>query len=119
MSGLTIPPEVIPLHLPELRAWVEANGLDPHDLPMCHPIRVEEGEGGAVIRYRAFVRDADGRKQVDPGNPDEVWTEERTVPCAVPPPRLGGSATSAPEQRGGAGRERVGRGRGSRGQAHR
>lgn len=88
MAPVTFSPYLIRRYRSQLNGWLEANGLDPLDVPDSHPLRGEEGEKGAVIRYRAYVRDADGRLQSDPNDPNEVWTEERTAPCIVPPPDL-------------------------------
>lgn len=91
---LTIPPEVIEAHRPVLADWVQANGIDPRTVPLHHPIRVQEGEGGAVI-FRAFVLDEHGSLKVNPDQPDEIMAVERTMPCTVPPPDLGATEADA------------------------
>lgn len=83
------PPGAFDAHRQALCDWLTANGLDPNDIPDHLPLRVEEGEGGMVIRYRAFVRTEEDVQQADSIYSDEVVTVERTHPCTVPPPGLG------------------------------
>ncbi|WP_432136818.1 hypothetical protein [Streptomyces sp. bgisy154] len=86
---ITITPEEVTTHREDLAAWVQANGIDPHTVPLGHPIRVEKGVAGPVIVYRAYVRNERGWLQIDPENDDEALTVECTAPCTVPPPDLG------------------------------
>jgi hypothetical protein len=51
-----------------------------------HDILIEDGPDGPLIRYREYVLDDSGSKLVDPFDPEEVRTEERTVPLVVEPP---------------------------------
>ncbi|MGA4864117.1 hypothetical protein ACPB9J_15870 [Streptomyces lavendulocolor] len=90
---VTFSPYIIRRHREELSSWVQANGLNADVIPLDHPIQVEEGEGGPVIRYRAYLLDDDGRAQSDRFESGELLTEERTTPCTVPPPDLGASAS--------------------------
>lgn len=94
----TIPPETIQAHVDVLRDWARANGLDPRDVPLDHPIRVEEGEGGTVIRYRAYVRTEHGCLTRSSDDPSHARTEARTTPCAVPLPPLEGLLPGGEEQ---------------------
>lgn len=94
-ASVTFSPYLIRRHREQLAKWMKANGLDPSDIPDDYPLRVEEGEGGTVIRYRAYVRTEDGSAQPDPDHSDEVLTEDRTVPCTVPAPDLDHPGTEA------------------------
>ncbi|MFC5802793.1 hypothetical protein [Streptomyces formicae] len=96
----TFSPYLIRRHRAQLCTWAEANGLDPDAIPDTHPIRVEEGESGTVIRYRAFVLTDSGHTQPDPSDTTEVLTEECTAPCTVPPPDLGATARPDPYAEG-------------------
>lgn len=90
-TAVTFSPYIIRRYREELSAWAQANGLNSDVIPDDHPIRVEEGEGGSVIHYRAYVLDEDGGAQPDRIELGELLTEERTAPCTVPPPSLGRS----------------------------
>lgn len=90
-AAVVFSPYVIRRHREQLAKWVTANGIEPNDVPDHHPLRVEEGTDGPVIRYRAYVRSEQGRVQSDPIHSGEALTEERTAPCTVPPPDLGAS----------------------------
>ncbi|WP_432589935.1 hypothetical protein ABVG11_34235 [Streptomyces sp. HD1123-B1] len=73
--------------LPELRDWLRANGIDPGDVPITQDITIEPLPiGGArVIRYTAYLRNADGRKYLDEVT-GEAAQEERTASLVVDPP---------------------------------
>lgn len=88
IQPVTFSPYLIRRHRQQLSDWVQANGLDPDHITVHHPIRVEEGKGGPVIHYRAYILADDGAKQSDPDQPDRALTESRTAPCTVPPPDL-------------------------------
>lgn len=92
VPAATFSPYLIRRHRRQLCDWVQANGIDPDHIPDHHPIRVEEGKGGPVIHYRAYILTDDGAKQLDPDRPDEALTEDRTTPCTVPPPDLSAAA---------------------------
>jgi hypothetical protein len=64
-------------------AWIRANGLDPEDISIDGPISLDEVDGQPVIRYHAFVRTTEGKKQHRP-DCDAVWLEERTTPLIIP-----------------------------------
>lgn len=70
---------------PEISAWVAANGIEPDDVSTDHDLIVEDGPGGRVIRYRAYLRALDGWRYVD-GRTGDAAMEERTVPLTVEPP---------------------------------
>ncbi|MFF6781432.1 hypothetical protein [Streptomyces sp. NPDC012510] len=68
----------------EISAWVAANGIEPDDVSTDHDLTVEEGADGRVIRYRAYLRNAEGaRCHVDGVG---AASEERTTPLTVEPP---------------------------------
>jgi hypothetical protein len=91
IQPVTFSPYTIRRHHEQLAEWVAANGLDPYEVSGHHPIRVEQGDDGPVIRHHAFVRSTDGKIQT--GDTNEVLATERTAPCTVPPPDLGASTT--------------------------
>lgn len=85
----TISPRGLSAHREQLAAWLKANGIDPRQVPLTHPLRVEEGGGGGrhgVIHYRVFSLTPDGRRQLD--DKHVVLSEPRTAPCTVPLPAL-------------------------------
>lgn len=73
--------------LPELRAWLRANGIDPSDVPVYEDIAIEQSTPGGdrTIRFTAYLRNADGRLYLDEVT-GEAAREERTVPLVVDPP---------------------------------
>ncbi|MFI0822250.1 hypothetical protein ACH4TX_42245 [Streptomyces sp. NPDC021098] len=73
-----------PAEVTALQDWLRANGLDPRDVDRA-PITAEQQDGKRVIRYTAFLRDADGYLYRDPVT-DRTAREERTVPLLVEPP---------------------------------
>lgn len=95
---LAFSPDDLHQHRQQLCQWVKANGLNPHDIPDTHPLRVEEGQDGPAIRYQCFVRNEHGDKMRHPRSPDEVWTVEAITPCTIPPPRLGTPAPQSEQQ---------------------
>lgn len=88
MTTITLPPGVLSTHREQLAAWLEANGIDSRQVPLTHPIRVEEGEGEGhgVVHYRVFALTPDGRRQLD--GKHVVRSEPRAAPCTVPLPTL-------------------------------
>ncbi|MEH0623467.1 hypothetical protein QBA57_39640 [Streptomyces scabiei] len=73
--------------LPELRTWLQANGIDPCDVPVDEDIVIEPLTlgGDRAIRYTAHLRNADGRKYLDEAT-GEAAQEKRVVPLVVDPP---------------------------------
>lgn len=71
----------------ELCAWLQANGINPSDVPVHTPITLEPltHGGGRAIRYTAYLRNADGFKYFDEDSGDAAQ-EERIVPLVVDPP---------------------------------
>ncbi|MGA5635067.1 hypothetical protein [Streptomyces lydicamycinicus] len=66
-------------HREALCEWIKVNGIDPK-VVSDRWISVEEQGGRRVIRYRALKHTPDGRRLVDPDDPDQAWAEERTAP---------------------------------------
>ncbi|MFI9194151.1 hypothetical protein ACIG0A_33235 [Streptomyces californicus] len=71
-----------------VRAWLEANGIDPKWVSAAGPITVHSravngNEGGYRIRYTEFCRGEDGQRFADPGL-NEAVTVERCVLQTVP-----------------------------------
>ncbi|MFF2864508.1 hypothetical protein ACFVSX_32090 [Streptomyces rubiginosohelvolus] len=71
-----------------VRAWLEANGIDPKWVSAAGPITVHSravngNEGGYRIKYTEFCRGEDGQRFADPGVNAAV-TVERCVLQAVP-----------------------------------
>lgn len=73
--------------LPELRAWLRSNGIDPEDVTPRADITIEPLTlgGDRAIRYTALLRNAEGHKYLDEAT-GEAAREERTVPLVVDPP---------------------------------
>ncbi len=68
-----------------MAAWLTANGVDPHDVPLHADITVDDQDGRRVIRYEAFQRDSDGCiVATDEGT--DAAVEERTTPLVAEPP---------------------------------
>lgn len=71
-----------------VRAWLEANGIDPKWVSTAGPITVHSravngNEGGYRIRYTEFCRDENGQRFADPGL-NGALTVERCVLQTVP-----------------------------------
>ncbi|MDX3162157.1 hypothetical protein PV369_43075, partial [Streptomyces scabiei] len=66
---------------------LQANGIDPCDVPVDEDIVIEPLTlgGDRAIRYTAHLRNADGRKYLDEAT-GEAAQEERVVPLVVDPP---------------------------------
>lgn len=72
-------------HREALCEWIKANGIQPASVAMRW-LSVEEQDCQRVIRYQAFKRTPTGEVLMDPDEPHEAWTEERTAPLLVDPP---------------------------------
>lgn len=68
----------------DVRAWVEANGIDPHDVPVEYDMVIEDLPDGPVIRYWVHARTKNGHKYATIEGRAAV--EECTVPLVVEPP---------------------------------
>ncbi|MEI5520702.1 hypothetical protein WB388_08815 [Streptomyces brasiliscabiei] len=70
----------------EFLSWLKANGIDPEDVPTNTEITVETGtDGGRLIRYTVYLRNANGAKYLDEAT-GEPAQQERTAPAQVEPP---------------------------------
>lgn len=69
----------------EISAWVAANGIDPDDVSTDHDLTVEDGPDGRVIRYRAYLRNANGARYRADGE-NGAASEERMTSLTVEPP---------------------------------
>lgn len=49
---------------PRVVAWLEANGLNPEDVPAAQEALVHDGHGVPVLAIAVFTRDEDGNKIV-------------------------------------------------------
>lgn len=66
--------------------WLTANGINPSDVPIDADLTITtEPDGTRLIRYEAFVLDADGHRIVDERGQD-VAIETRTTRLNVEPP---------------------------------
>jgi len=87
-----------------VQAWLRANGIDPDDVPVDSELVIEDSAFGMAIRYQAYRLNEDGRRYVDPDDPDRVATENRTALLQLPPPAdwlapAGGGRPASPAQR--------------------
>lgn len=73
--------------LPEVVAWLTANGIDPADVPVDGEITIEVQNlaGDRYVRYSALLRNEDGHRYLDPAT-NEAAQEERIAPLKVDPP---------------------------------
>lgn len=68
--------------------WLTANGIDPKAVPRYeHKLRIVTENGQRAIHYTEYVLTDDGRAQVDPEDPEAVWTRDTSRPCLVDPPK--------------------------------
>ncbi|MER7155433.1 hypothetical protein [Streptomyces lydicus] len=95
-------PDDIAEYREALCEWIKVNGLDPKAVS-DRWISVEEHDGRRVIRYRAFKHTPDGRRLVDPDDPDQAWTEERTAPLLTDLPEGPSHCVMSQPVRGGVG----------------
>jgi hypothetical protein len=71
----------------ELRNWLRMNGVDPYHVPVDSDVTVREISPGTwVIDYEAHVLTEDGRVQVSPTDPDDVYVQAKTTPLEINPP---------------------------------
>ncbi|MFF5795768.1 hypothetical protein [Streptomyces albogriseolus] len=69
-----------------VQAWMRANSINPDDVPVHSEIALEDSAFGMLVRYEAYLLNEDGRRYVDPDNPDRAATENRTALLQLPPP---------------------------------
>jgi hypothetical protein len=66
--------------------WLAANGIDPNTVPVhSYFVITDEPDGQRLIRYTEYVLTGDGKKQVDPQDPDEAWIQTATAACKEEP----------------------------------
>lgn len=68
-------------HRAAICEWLAANGIKPRDVPIDGDARIADG----ALTIEVFVRDEDGRIQLNPHCPDTVMRQVVTVPVVVPP----------------------------------
>jgi predicted exporter len=68
-----ITPTDIEQHRAALCAWAEDNGIDPKTATM-DPITIRPVGDRALIEYRAYLVDANGRWRMDPDHPHQALT---------------------------------------------
>lgn len=66
--------------------WMLVHGIEPGDVPVHSEMVIEDSAFGMVIRYVAYLTNADGRKYADPDDPDRIASEARTALLRLPPP---------------------------------
>ncbi|HEY6116454.1 MAG TPA: hypothetical protein VI172_10885 [Candidatus Dormibacteraeota bacterium] len=69
-----------------VQGWLHLNGIDPRDVPLDSEMVIEDSAFGMVIRYTAYLYDADGHRYVDPDAPDFAASQDRTAVLRVAPP---------------------------------
>ncbi|KAB1146817.1 hypothetical protein F7R91_14665 [Streptomyces luteolifulvus] len=82
-APVTFSPYLMRRHTEQLAGWLHANGVDPDDVAIDHPISVVDG----VIHYHAADLDRSG-ESTDDSEVDEAITVERTARCVEPAPDL-------------------------------
>ncbi|MGW1814225.1 hypothetical protein ACWCQM_11765 [Streptomyces sp. NPDC002125] len=77
-------PDIEATQIIAVRAWLLANDIDPRNVPTSTDLTVvTEPDGQRTIHYHRFVLTPEGRRQIDPDRPNEVWTEKVTAPCVI------------------------------------
>lgn len=69
-----------------VQRWCRLNGINPNEVPVPSEMAIEDTAYGLVIRYEAYLRNAEGRPYVDPDDPDRAAMENRTVLLHIAPP---------------------------------
>jgi hypothetical protein len=65
--------------------WLRLHSIDPQDVPIDSDLVMEDSAFGPVIRYSTLLRNADGRRYVDPEDPDRAARAQRTAPLRALP----------------------------------
>lgn len=68
-----------------VQGWLRLNGINPRDVPLDSEMVIEDSAFGMVIRYTAYLYDADGHRYVDPEAPDFAASQDRTAMLRVAP----------------------------------
>lgn len=66
--------------------WLEANGINPGDVPIDADMTIDDGPDGRFIRCEVFHLNSDGRRQPDETG-QRVATKFVTAPLKVEPPQ--------------------------------
>ncbi|MCQ9178572.1 hypothetical protein KMT30_05915 [Streptomyces sp. IBSBF 2953] len=74
------------LGLRAVQEWFRVNGIEPADVPVASKVAIEDSAFGIVIRYTAYLRNADGAKYVDPDDPHSAASADRTALLQIAPP---------------------------------
>lgn len=69
-----------------VQTWLLANGIEPSDVPVKSELVIEDSAFGLVIRYTAYLRNADGETYADPDAPDFAASTDRTALLRLAPP---------------------------------
>jgi len=69
-----------------VQRWCRLNGIDPGDVPVPSEMVIEDSAYGPVVRYEAYLTTGDGRRYLDPKNPNQAAREARTAVLTVAPP---------------------------------
>ncbi|MGW0582405.1 hypothetical protein ACWD25_42230 [Streptomyces sp. NPDC002920] len=62
-----------------VQRWMRLNSIEPNDVPLDSEMVIEDSAYGMVIRYTAYLRNADGNLYVDPDAPDFAASRDRTA----------------------------------------
>jgi len=68
-----------------VQGWLRLNGINPRDVPRDSEMVIEDSAFGMVIRYTAYLYDEQGRKYVDPEDPQFAASQDRTAVLRVAP----------------------------------
>ncbi|MFF0139723.1 hypothetical protein ACFYRN_25125 [Streptomyces sp. NPDC005227] len=69
-----------------VQQWFRSNGIEPRDVPVHSEVVIEDSAFGLVIRYEAYLSNAQGCKYVDPEHPDQAAMAARTAVLLAAPP---------------------------------
>ncbi|CAM5681742.1 hypothetical protein ADK47_24400 [Streptomyces rimosus subsp. rimosus] len=75
-------------HREALCEWLKANNAAPHTVALRW-ISVEDDGSQRSIRFHTFRTTATGSRLIDPDDPSQAWTEERTAPLRTDLPKVG------------------------------
>jgi hypothetical protein len=66
--------------------WCRLNGIKPIDVPVPSEMVIEDSAYGPVIRYEAYLTTDDGRRYLDPDDPNRAAIAYRTARLQLAPP---------------------------------
>ncbi|MCX4606796.1 hypothetical protein OG402_40945 [Streptomyces anulatus] len=71
----------------KLQAWLSEHGIEPKGVSVQDPVSiVTEPDGTQLIEYAEFLVNADGRRYIDPDQPNWPAKAVRRVPLRTAPP---------------------------------